>query len=384
MFFDPRPDGEEVAISGVDWQPARRSVARRGPADGFLTLPDMSRCVPVTARLRWQEEREIVKLVESHFEAGPLRAADVPEFTGAGNAMARALFAWFKRQCGRQNRVRFRPVLLDINAVQEQIQYQYQYDAREFTPTSPLYLGFETPEDYVYIVDGAQTFQAAHPRLLQTALILINRAAGRTLRMRTPDDFLGMFAQWFWDGHESCTDEEAAEVLADRFGEDPEEFQAYLPSVVREELCPAHMEVGRYNPKRFSWMPFPALGIAKLRVLQRTHSGRVRRLCVELERLTLLLAKAGKRRLFDYAYTPETVYHATTVAAEEEHLGDLLDTHYEYFNSGGDGSLFHGFIGLATSPDAIRKQYADLSLGLSILQQVDRVVALITRLPRKF
>ena len=381
MFFDPRPDDEEVAVDGIGWQPARRSVAGRRPADGLLTLPDLDRSVPVTARLRWQEDREIAKLVQGHFEAGPLRAADVPEFTGAGNAMAQALFAWFKRRCGRQSRVRFNPVLLDIDAVQEQI--QYQYDAREFRPTSPLYLGLETSEDYVYVVDRPQMFQAAHPRLLQTALILINRAAYRTLKMRTPDDFLEMFAQWFWDGDSRCTDAEAVDVLQDRFGEDPEEFRAYLPSVVRDELCPAYMEVGRFSRKQLRWRPFKALGIAKLRVLQRTHAGRVRRLCVELERLSLLLAKGGNRRLFDYGYSPETVYHATTISAEEEHLGDLLDTHYEYFNSGGDGSLFHGVIGLATSPDAIRQQYADLSLGLSILEQVDRVVALITRLPER-
>jgi hypothetical protein len=37
---------------------------------------------------------------------------------------------------------------------------------------------------------------------------------------------------------------------------------------------------------------------------------------------------------------------------------------------------------LAYSPADIRKQYADLSLGFSILRQVDRVVALISYDPQ--
>jgi hypothetical protein len=61
----------------------------------------------------------------------------------------------------------------------------------------------------------------------------------------------------------------------------------------------------------------------------------------------------------------------------------VLDTHYEYYSNGGDGSLFHGFVALASDPVGIRKQYAEWSLGFSILRQVDRIAALISYDPQE-
>jgi len=331
--------------------------------------------------MKWPHDPEVAKLVATHFGSGVLKACDVAQYAGAGDAMAQALFGWIRRQCGTLRRLTFRPVLLDVAAVQEQILYQDNHS--EFEVTSPLYLGIETVEDHVYMIgERAALLNLAHPRLLATALILINRASFRTLVMRTPDDFLSLFAQWHWDGDPWCTDEEAIDVLKDRFGEDPEEFQHYLPSVVREELCTDSMMIGRFDMRRHQWRPFPALGIEALRRLRWIQTGWIRDLCTELERLTLLLTNAGRRSLFDWAFRPEMVYAATSIAAGDgSYVGDALDTHYEYFNSGGDGSCFHGFIALAASPDDIRRQYADLSLGFSILQQVDRVISLITRDP---
>ncbi|MFC0403172.1 PRTRC system protein F [Paraburkholderia rhizosphaerae] len=379
MFVDPRPADADVALEPVRWQSGRNTSAGRRAAHDFLTLPDVSRDVAARPSMKWPHDPKVAKLVATHFGSGALRASDVGQYAGAGDAMAQALFTWIRRQCGTLKRLMFRPVLLDVVAVEEQL--MYQENASEFEATSPLYLGIETVEDHVYTIgERAARLNLAHPRLLGTALILINRASFRTLLMRTPDDFVGMFAQWHWDGDPWCTDDDAIDVLKDRFGEKPEEFQHYLPSVVRDELCPDSMTIGRYDLRHHKWCPFPALGVGALRRLRWTQTGWVRDLCAELEHLALLLTKAGRRSLFDWAFRPEAIYAATSIAAGDgSYVGDVLDTHYEYFNNGGDGSCFHGFIPLATSPDDIRKQYADLSLGFSILRQVDRVASLITR-----
>ncbi|MEZ0606268.1 PRTRC system protein F [Paraburkholderia sp. IW21] len=381
MLFDPRTTGQDLAANGIDWQPARNAIAGRRTTHDFLTLPDVSGAVSGNAKLKWRTDREVAALVGSHFEAGYLNPSDVKTFNGAGDAMAQAFFAWVARRCGAFQRIRFTPVLFDVPAVRDQI--MYLDNEGEFEVTSPLYLGIETEEDHVFVIEErAAALAAAHPRLLASALILINRASFRTLVMRTPDDFLSLFAQWHWDGDPWCTDDDAVDMLKERFGEDTEEFHHFLPSVVRDELCPKGMEIGRYDMRRHRWRTFSALGITELRRLAWTQTGWIRNLCAELEQLTLLLASAGKRPLFDWSFRPETVYAATSIAAsDDEHVTDVLDTHYNYFSNGGDGSLFHGFIALATSPDDIRRQYADLSLGFSMLRHVDRVAALITRDP---
>lgn len=381
MLFDPRTTGRDLTANGIDWQPARNAIGGRRTTHDFLTLPDVSGEVTGHAKLKWRTDREVATLVGSHFEAGYLNPSDVKTFNGAGDAMAQAFFAWVARRCGAFQRIRFTPVLFDVPAVRDQI--MYLDNEGEFEVTSPLYLGIETEEDHVYVIEErAAALAAAHPRLLASALILINRASFRTLVMRTPDDFLSLFAQWHWDGDPWCTDDDAVDMLKERFGEDTEEFHHFLPSVVRDELCPKGMEIGRFDMRRHRWRTFSALGITELRRLAWTQTGWIRDLCAELEQLTLLLASAGKRPLFDWSFRPETVYAATSIAASDDvHVTDVLDTHYNYFSNGGDGSLFHGFIALATSPDDIRRQYADLSLGFSILRHVDRVAALITRDP---
>lgn len=382
MFFDPRQSGEDVAINGTLWQPADSTPSRRRPAHDFLSLPDVSRAVPARPTVRYQADRELAAQAHRHFEAGVLRASDVKDYSGAGDAVAQALFAWVTRQSGSLRRLCFKPALFDVEAVREQTTY-HEGDT-DFDASSALYLGIETPEDYIYVMENrAAQLHAAHPRLLASALILINRASFRTLIMRTPDDFLGLFAQWHWDGDPHTTDEDAAELLAERFGDDVNEISHFLPSVVRDELCPDSMVIGRFDQRRSRWRTFNALGIQSLRQLAWRQTGWIRQLCAELEVLTLLLARAGDSQLFDWAFRPETVYAATSIAAYESgHVNDVLDTHYDYFSNGGDGSLFHGFVALANDPIAIRKQYADWSLGFSILRQVDRVAALISYDPQ--
>jgi PRTRC genetic system protein F len=383
MLFDPRAADPEVAVHGTQWQPAGNAAARRGSANGFLTLPDVAPVIPGRAGVKWRPDPAVAQLVGRHFDAGFLRAADVSKYTGAGDAIAQALFAWVTRQCGTLKRLSFYPVLFDATAVQEQV--MYQTDAGDFEVTSPLYLGIETADDFVYVIEErAIALRKAHPRLLATALILINRASFRTLTVRTPDDFIALFSQWHWDGDPWCTDDEAVDHLKERFGDEPNEYEHFLPSVVRDALCPPSMDIGRYDVRRHQWRSFPALGISALRRIGWTQKGWVRQLCAELEQLALLLASAGKRPLFDWSFRPESVYAAASIAATDDtHVTDVLDTHYEYFNNGGDGSLFHGFLALADSPTDIRKQYSDLSLGFSILRQVDRVIALISYDPQE-
>jgi PRTRC genetic system protein F len=377
MLFDPRPVDSEVLVGG-GWQRQRLVVAERRPTDGFLTLPAIEAGVQTTAVMRWNAEAQLGSLVTAQFDAGVLSARDVPSFTGAGHALAHGFFAWAGRQRNRWRRLTLDFVLCDFEAVQEQI--QYQYDAQDFELISPLYLGMEVQEDNIFEIGSkADELRAVHPRLVATAITLINRAAGRTVWIRTPDELLGMFASWYWDGDTHTTDGDAIDGLKDRFGEDDAELEHCLPSVVRPELCPEDMDVCGWDPRQRRFKHAHALGIATLRRLRRFNGGWVRRFCLELEVLTLLLRKAGNRRLFDTTYQPQAAYATCTLVAEDNpRITELLDDHYEHMASSSEGSTYLGFIPLATTPDAIRTQYADWALGFSILNQIDRVLDLLT------
>ncbi|SAL00966.1 hypothetical protein AWB77_06242 [Caballeronia fortuita] len=375
MYFDPRPSGAEVAVSGESWQSRCAPVARRRPPNDFLSLPAIGSDVKTRAVMRWQAEKDVAGLISAQFNSRVLRPRDVPEFKGAGDALAHGFFAWAKRHTPRLDCLGFDFVLCDVQAVQDVV--QYQEDSSDFNPTSPVYLGIEITEESIFEIGRrAAELRNVHPRLVSTAMVLINRAAGRTMWIRTPDEFLGEFASWFWDGDSNATDEDAREMLTDRFGDDEAEIEHYLPSVVRPQLCPDDMDVYRWHSKSLSHRPLHALGVAALRRLQRFTSGRTRRICAELEQLSLMLQRVGNRDLFGCEYRPRCAYAAATLTVQNDgRVGEVLDSHYEYLASAGDGTTYLGFTPLASTPDAIRKQYADWSQGLSILGQLDRVIA---------
>jgi PRTRC genetic system protein F len=325
--------------------------------------------------MRWRAEQDVCRLISDQFVTGPLRARDVPGFSSAGQAFARGFFAWAKREMPRLKCLNFDFVIHDVEAVREQM--QYQYDSRDFEPTSPLYLGIEMQEENIFdIGEKVAQLRAAHPRLVPTTMALINRAMGRTIWVRTPDEFLGMFSSYYWDGDSKASDEDVLEILKDRFGDDEEELENYLPSVVRDELCPSDMDVGRYNRKTHRFSLTPALSAASLRQLHECGPRSVRRICRELEALALLLKTSRPRCLFDLQARPECAYAAATlIACDSPRVSQLLDDHYEHLSQSGEGSTFYGFIPFASTPDAIRKQYADWSKAFSILGQLDRVIA---------
>jgi PRTRC genetic system protein F len=375
MLFDPQQSGSQIAVTDEPWQSQRSPIARRRAANDFLTLPSVAAVVPTTAVMRWKAERDVARLISEQFVSGPLRARDVPGFASAGEALARGFFAWANRKMPRFKCLNFNFVINDVQAVREQL--QYQYDAGDFEPTSALYLGIEMQGENIFdIGKRAAQLRAAHPRLVPSTFALINRAMGRTIWVRTPDEFLGMFSSYYWDGDGNASDEEVLEILKDRFGDDEEELENYLPSVVRGEFCPEDMDVGRYNRKTHRFSVRSALGVASLRRLQRFNSRWVQRFCRELETLTLLLNKAGKRSLFELEARPECAYAAATlIACDSPRVSELLDDHYEHLSQSGEGSTYYGFIPFASTPEAICKQYADWSLALSILGQLDRVIA---------
>ncbi|KMZ13469.1 hypothetical protein BHUM_01891 [Candidatus Burkholderia humilis] len=375
MFLDPRPSGAEVAVSGESWQPRRTPAAGRRLTHDFLSLPAIGSDVQMRAVMRWNAEKDVAGLISAQFNSGVLRPRDVPEFQGAGDALAHGFFAWAKCHMSRLDCIGFDFVLCDVPAVQEVV--QYQEDSSDFNPTSPVYLGIEITEESIFEIGRrAAELRNVHPWLVSTAMVLINRAAGRTMWIRTPDEFLGEFASWFWDGDSQATDEEARETLTDRFGDDEAEIEHYLPSVVHPQLCPDDMDVYQWHASRRRYLPQQTLGVAALRRLQRFTSGRSRRICADLEKLSLMLQRVGNRSLFDCEYRPRCAHAAATLTVQNDsRVGEILDSHYEYLSSAGDGTTYLGFTPIASTPDAIRKQYADWSQGLSILGQLDRVIA---------
>ncbi|KGW80943.1 PRTRC system protein F [Burkholderia pseudomallei] len=377
MFFDPaHSDSSVAACSAAAWQSPRAAAARRRPAADLLTLPSFSMEVPGAVRLKWRENVNLSDLVLKHFQYGPLRARDVHDPADIGDAFQQAFHAWTRRQYGRLSRLRFTPHLFDAHAVRDVLDCLGNGN-NDDDPT-PLFFGFGLEDEWVYSLEGAiDTLRSTHPLLFRTVMGVLYRASARTMFIRLPDWFMYEFSCWYWDGEPNISDQDADAALKERFGDDTETRSAYLPSVVRPLLCPDDADPCVFRAGK--WRDRRAMTDPELLRLRARRRGMPRRVCTEVLNLRMLMRRSRTRDLFHVSYDANPVYGICSVIVEDnEFIGDLLDNHFDGASQCGDATTYSGFSRLASTPKAIRRQYADLALAFRILTHLDRLLALVS------
>lgn len=379
MLFDPRSFVPDLHTEQQPaWTPHRRHPAAGcRPTHGFLTLPGVALSVPVSGRVTYADEVEITDLVIAQFEAGVLRASDVSDPTGPGDAFTQAMFAWLNPRIPHCQRLQFGFALIDQAAAADQlIQFGWDEELK-----APLYLGIELPGEQVFSIGQAraQALRAADPSLLFTAMSLVNAACAKSLFVRTPDVLLDEFARWHWDYDATLADDDSArEFLKENWGGDDADIERYLPSVVRAELAPddtlprcAHVPPGSTS--------LHALSQRTLRAMARSNDAWLAETCAALADLRLTLARAGERSAIAGAQWAEPAYSAATIAyCESDYVSEVLDNHFECASNSGEATMFQCFIPLAAERKAIRQQFEDLASMLPIIGALDRVLTLIS------
>lgn len=379
MLFDPRSFDFEDVGGQPAWSPSRQhSAAQCRPAHDFLTLPTVPAAVPATAVLCHGDTVDLLDVVRAQFATGVLRAKDVTAPTSAGDAFAQAMLAWIGDRTPQCQRLSFSLSLLDRGAVADQVS-QFGWDGEV---DASLYLGIDLPGDAVYAIDmeRAQALRKVHPSLLFTAMSVINSAASKSLYLRTPDELLDMFARWYWEGDwtTKSTDDEARELLKERFGDEDEDIERYLPSIVRPELAPDDV-VPRFAHLEPRSARLRELSRRTLRALARSQGGWIGKLCGALADLEQLVARQGNRSVFEGSQWGEPAYSAAVIAFKESgYVSEILDDHYDTLNCSGEATFYQCFIPIASEPNAIRQQFQNLDGMLRIIGALDRVLTLIS------
>lgn len=117
--------------------------------------------------------------------------------------------------------------------------------------------------------------------------------------------------------------------------------------------------------------------LARLRARSRAVP---RRVCTEVLNLRALMRRSRTRDLFHVSYDTNPVYGiCSVIVGNNEFVGDLLDHHFDGAAQCGDATTYSGFSRLASTPKAIRRQYADLALAFRILTHLDRLLALVSQ-----
>lgn len=377
MLFDPSPYGLGVSEdTGIAWKSGRHAASQRRSAVDFLTLPALSPEVPATAFLKWRDPALLNKTIERQFRYGPLRAYDVRNPTSAADAFQQAFYAWWGRQCKAPfNRLNFKPVLMDSLATLEVLEYGDEETNKD--DPSPLFLAIEVDAEYVYeLAPFADELRVAHPMLMRTVMQTIDRASSRTLRLRDPGWFWFEFSAWYFDG-EMPTDEEAGDILAERFG-DREEIEKYLPSNVRAKMLPddVFFDGDMKDTRKFEK---GALKGAELVRVRNRLKGRARRVCTALLDLQALLAGRPKADLMQFKYLTRNAYEACSLVWESNGFTEeFLDIHFDDCGNNG-ATTYPGLSPFETNARSIRTQYEQWSRALEILQSLDTLLSLVSK-----
>lgn len=379
MLLDPRQVGSEI-VGGNGGEPScgAPSDTQCRFADDFLTLPKIAEDVPATVVKQQSAQKEISAMAAMHFRYGPIRAADVQEVTSPLDAFAQGFFAWMRRCANTWTRLCLAPVLLDTAAVGEDLAYS-QIDFH-IPNDAVLYMGLKTDGDYIHpfkprVVELAKS----HPLLMHSCLQIVEAAAASLgIHLRTSDDLLQMFSYHYWEGDPGVSDEDAVEFLTERFGESEEERSPFLPSTIRADLLGSGLSCARICSETGRLVRDKRLRPAQLVALAQMLTGHDRDVCEATRELELLIRRS-RGACFSWDVQCEQVYSAATiVTGDVDLISQILDDHYEYFNQGGDGSLFHGFMQLARDPKAIGRQYRRIARGIEILNSLDRLIGLLT------
>jgi PRTRC genetic system protein F len=166
MLFDPRTDGGDLdaASEGRNHASVHTPSGYR-PAHGFLAVPDIDSVVQSQMVLRRSTSEELRGLIVRQFEAGYVQAGDVHRPADPGHAFAQGFHAWIRRQCAELKRLRVDFVLMDLDAVTQAIEHQYEH--RELELDVPLYIALQMESEFVYeIGERADVIRRAHPGLI--------------------------------------------------------------------------------------------------------------------------------------------------------------------------------------------------------------------------
>lgn len=315
------------------------------------------------------------ELAKAHFEAGPLLARHVKAPTSAGDALAQAMFSWLKRNKPRCKRLTFGFALLDHDAAQQQVS---EY-GMEDNLTSELFLGIELPEENVFeIGPSVERLQKVHPGLPCTLMPLISQASAKSVFIRTPEYFLDLFARWWWEWDWSSSDEDAREHLKGMHEMADEDLEHYLPSKVKPLIAPEYCYPHMWAGKRRSGDVRP-LRPHEVRRIAATSGRWVQRVCSSMLELDAAIRRGKYSEAFTAAVWAEPAYAAASIGFfRDEWISELLDDHFNYINSSGEGTYFQSLLPLTADPEKVPEQYQDLLYMFDIVRALDRLLVAVT------
>ena len=342
-FVKARTEGRPVAASFG------------GFAAGFLTLPFISRHVPVTSVIDEDDGKwlQAAKLCAELVEDDELVIHDN---TTARDIIGQSLSVWASKHCAEvQVLDKFELVAsLDRDA------FGLDYDG-EKNKQPILYVGFQSQQTtpFINVKMKIEALEAAHPWLGRTAVSIAEQASYRTFTAFTPNVAFHQASYLYWFGQETDKDfrEEAGCIGDDEIGED-----TLLPSQFIDSF-----------PKYF--FEGKSLERDEIQRIAQGNDGSDKTAKVILSILDLFEQDARLPYLDNFY--GESAFFSCYMGSGDDMLARVMDDFYQNTASGGDYTDLYGVAEVAFNKRAFLKWKAEMEKGFALYTQLDRLMRCI-------
>lgn len=339
------------------------------PTFNFFNLPTIHKSVPTIATMALQNG-EIADYVKTLIAIGVIDLRRISKSARtASDILSQGMSRWFTQRTSTLKYVKF-----DI-AVTEAQNIHDRFGLNSGSTEGGLYLMFSCEDEEFYKFKPASIrLEAACPGLTGATIAAIERASYSTIHVRTGSELFDTFAHWNWDGDTEASEEEAREMLIDRFGEESKDIEDHLPSKAKKIFG---MDIFNHKQKHIAEQKLTQLATAPRNSLAKRVAAEV----IKLQSLTELCEKQKIRfpRMHDAEdEESETVFHGCCLLYEEHaHIVETYDTQINDLYNCGTGTHTVGFAALPMKGLDLLKFFNRVDTSLNLLTQLDKVIGLI-------
>ncbi len=322
-----------------------------GAAAGFLTLPFISRHVPVTSVIDEDDGKwlQAAKLCAELVEDDELVIGDQ---TSARDIIGQSLSAWASKHCAEIQ------VLDKFELVASLDRDAFGLDYQGEPEKKLLYIGFQSQQTtpYINVKAKVERLESVHPGLGRTAVSIAELAGYRTFTAFTPQVALHHASYLYWCGTDNDEDfKEEVGVIGDE-GELDED--TLLPSQFLASF-PSYLVSGEGLERD-----------AIQRIATSTETARV------ILSVMDLIDQDARLPYLDNFYG-EPVFFSCYVGTGDDMLGRVMDDFYQSTSDGGEYTDMYGVAEVAFNKRAFLKWKAEMEKGFALYTQLDRLMRCI-------
>lgn len=344
-------------------------------------LPTLHESIPLSA-VYTHYQTNFGALGMQLLAAGVIDPEAIPEDALTPALIVRhGLQAWFANRIGRLEYIRVDAKLFDTENANAAVQADH-WEGVSFERPAIALTGSTT--DIRYVKDVALHVQSKVPDLFLTAFEELVQAGYRTVELQSPGRILeqeASYSLWGNDIH-SVNDEEAAESLLERYGEDGE-CDYYMPDAMLEAFGNGYcFNIARVGKKSKKVRKFPDLLLKKLS----THKdGKVSAIASGLLKLRKAVEQADKlgaqlTRANSYDAQPIYVGCILLFSGDDREI-HFMDDEAQQLWENGLGSEMYSIDQLPPTVPEIKSYFQKLDALLDLVAQMDALIPILSYSP---